>query len=612
MAQDLSGQWLLHWDDAGTQTAQQVIQPHIAWQLDTNHGFFGYRSGVLWLRFDVPATPTKLAASHGHILLLGQPYLDRMELYLWGASEPLAVVGDSVPSKPERVHPTRHGVRLPVSTQPQTWLLRIQTTSAMNISVRLIEEAKLIQTLPTELLSAGAIFTLYLLAAGMYTVSAAVLRQPIQWSYSLYMVCLLAIFVGTQQPLLLNDLMGSPGWANWVTGFGILIVPAASALLWARALDLRHTKPQWLRIYQGIFVFFICSLGTINTKAYRWAALAALLGVLVLIVFSIGLAIWFMRCYPANRLQLGLFVLAFAVSVLAAVALNLSVAGIITSNPWFSLVFDVSALVHVVLLAVATNWSVLHSERKNREATFQKRQLAEQQVQIRAFSAFVAHELLNPLARIGRSAEMALREWVGPERTRRRLSDMRAWAFESGKLVEVFLNNAALQSGQAQLRPVSVNLAEWMQGVYTEFTLNYPQARLHIIWPQDQDISVVLDPLLGKLALENILINALKYAGQKGEITIQAQTQGTGVTLTVDDEGPGLRPEQYALVGHSALLRPPTQEQPGFGLGLSLVAHIAKAHGGQLHAQPRHPRGVRWVLEFGQVAASDSRPGTNA
>jgi signal transduction histidine kinase len=618
-ANDLSANWRVYWDQGGTLTAQEMMKPDVQWQTDTRRGNYGYRPGVLWLRFEMPATP---ANSGQRWLALGQPYIDRFDVYAQGSTQPFATLGDSVSPPPAPVYPTRHLVQLPASDLSQVWLLRVQTTSAMNISARLLQEGDLAQSMPRELFIAGMFMTLYLLSASLYAVSALVLRQPVQLAYSFYMVCLLAIFLGTQQPLLLNATMGSYAWANWVTGFGILMAPAAGSLLWIVILDLRRTHPICFKAYACIIPVCSVSLFTINTPFYRVAALCAVLGILVLGVASIALALWTMR-QPEHRIRLGLYVLAFVVTVATAMALNLSVASVIPPQPWFNLAFDLSALLHVLLLGIASSWSVRDMQRQGRDARFRQRLLADQQAQIRSFSAFVAHELLTPLARIGRSAEMVLRESKLAPKTLRRITDMRESAFESGKLVEVFLNNAALQSGQAQVRPVSIDLSTWMPDVQTEFTLNYPQAVLKMSWP-DKAPPVVLDPLLTKLSLENIVINALKYAGPQYPVSIQVAVLPGSVLFIVEDEGPGLNPEQYLLLGESALLRQPTEDKPGFGLGLSLVAYIAKAHGGSLQAQPRQPQGVRWLLQLGQgqttgahlpaasSGASGERPGTNA
>jgi signal transduction histidine kinase len=602
-ASDLSTDWRVHWDQLGTLTPQEMMQPNVPWQTDTRSGNYGHRSGVVWLRIEVPAAQ---AANTGRRwLALGEPYIDQMDVYAQGNPQPYATVGDSVRPSPASIYPTRHLVQLPDNSVPQIWLVRVQTTSAINISARLVHDDALAQSMPRELFTAGLFVTLYLLSAGLYAVSAMVLRQAVQLAYSFYMLCLLTIFLGTQQPLLLNATLGSHAWANWVHGFGILMIPSAGSLLWMVILDLRRTHPHWFKAYAGIILVCSLSLASINTPFFRVAAFVSMMGVLVLGLASIGLALWTMR-QPELRRKLGLYVLAFGVTVATAMACILSASGFIPPRPWFNLAFDTSALLHVLFLAIATSWSVRDMQRQGREATFRQRLMDDQKAQIRSFSAFVAHELLNPLARMGRSAEMVLREAKLPPKTLRRITDIRASAFESGKLVEVFLNNAALQSGQAQVRPVSMDVSAWMAQVQTEFTLNYPQAVLQICWPQDAP-PVVLDPLLAKLSLENILINALKYAGPQCPIHIQVVVQPASVLFRVEDEGPGLKPEQYLLLGQSALLRHPTQDQPGFGLGLSLVATIAQAHGGSLQAQPRQPQGVCWLLELGQARSTTTQ-----
>jgi K+-sensing histidine kinase KdpD len=401
------------------------------------------------------------------------------------------------------------------------------------------------------------------------------------------------------QPILLNDWLGTPSWANWITGFGILFIPASGLLLWTVILRLRSKRPRLFKVYMGLVAYCAASLFTVNTPWYGQAAQLSVLGILFISAFNLGLAGWTMRD-PAQRKTLGLFILAFLLSTLSAIFNNLSVVGAIAARPWFAAAFDASSLVHVILFAVATNLAIRKLEADNKEGQFQHRLLSEQRDQVQSFSSFVAHELLNPLARIGRSAEMLARESDLGAKPARRVADIRIWAFETGKLVEAFLNSASLKSGQALVKPTQVNLGEWLRDIQTELTLNYPQVELQ--WKMDaQAICATFDPLLAKVALENIIINCLKYAGTSNAVTIDVSVPSGVAVFTVNDLGPGLKPEQYAQIGQTLLLREPNQEVPGFGLGLSLVAHIAQAHGGVFSAQPGQPRGVRWELRFGQA-----------
>ncbi len=593
---NLNAQWQVLVDPTSQMQPLDLFAPKVEWQADTRTGMNGYKAGVFWAQFQVPGVAP---GQDGLLLSVGYPYLDKIDVYVWGQSAPFASVGDTRTSPAPHLSFASHVIRLPALQTQQRYLLRVQTTSAMNIKAQLLTQEDLLQSQSAGQFRAGAFVTLYLLSALMYVVGAIVMRQPVQLAYALYLVCLLAIFVGVSQPILLNAWLGTPRWANWITGFGILFIPASGLLLWTVILRLRSTRPSLFKVYMGLVAYCAVSLFSINTPWYGQTAQLSVLGILFISAFNLGLAGWTMRD-PAQRKTLGLFVLAFVLSTLSAIFNNLSVVGAIAARPWFAAAFDASSLVHVILFAVATNLAIRKLEADNKEGQFQHRLLSQQRDQVQSFSSFVAHELLNPMARIGRSAEMLARESQLESKPARRIADIRIWAFETGKLVEAFLNSASLKSGQALVKPTQVNLAAWLQDIQTELTLNYPQVELH--WKVDaQAISATFDPLLAKIALENIIINCVKYAGTSNAVTIGASVLNGVAVLVVNDLGPGLKPEQYAQIGQAVLLREPNQEKPGFGLGLSLVAHIAQAHGGAFTAQPGQPGGVRWELRLGSV-----------
>ncbi len=595
-ASDLNSQWTVYLDATSSMQATDMVDDRVLWQADTRQGMNGYKSGVFWAQFRAPGVA---AGQDGLLLSVGYPYLDKVDVYQWGQSEPFASLGDTRPSPTPILSFASHVIRLPVSTDEQRYLLRVQTTSALNVKAQLLTQDELLQSQTSGQFRAGAFVTLYALSAMMYVVGAIVMRQPVQLAYALYLLCLLAIFVGVSQPILLNEWLGAPVWANWVTGFGILFIPASSLLLWSFILRLRTTKPTLFRVSMGIVAYCVLSLFTINTPWYGQAAQISVLGILVISTVNLCLAGWTMRD-PTQRRTLGLFILAFALSTATAIANNLSVVGVIASRPWFAAAFDASSLVHVILFAVATNLAIRKLESDNKEGHFQQRLLTQQRNQVQSFASFVAHELLNPMARIGRSAEMLARESQLPTKSARRIADIRIWAFETGKLVEAFLNSASLKSGQALVKPEQVNLTDWLQGIQTELTLNY--SHVELVWNVDAHArSANFDPMLAKVGLENIIINSLKYAGTANAVTIDIAVIDGVAVMGVNDLGPGLKPEQYDLIGQAVLLREPNQEKPGFGLGLSLVAHIAQAHGGTFTARPRHPHGVRWELRLGKV-----------
>jgi len=93
-------------------------------------------------------------------------------------------------------------------------------------------------------------------------------------------------------------------------------------------------------------------------------------------------------------------------------------------------------------------------------------------------------------------------------------------------------------------------------------------------------------------ALLNLLQNAYKYTGSEKKIGVSARADGPTVLLTVSDNGPGITgPEQKRIFDKFYRGKDPLDRTiEGSGLGLSMVKHIVKAHGGRVTvaSQPGH------------------------
>jgi signal transduction histidine kinase len=86
-------------------------------------------------------------------------------------------------------------------------------------------------------------------------------------------------------------------------------------------------------------------------------------------------------------------------------------------------------------------------------------------------------------------------------------------------------------------------------------------------------------------ALVNLLDNAIKFTPTAGEIRLRGILTGTAVILEVIDNGPGIPEADQESVTRRLFRGDTTRQQPGHGLGLSLVAAIARLHGYTLSIQ---------------------------
>ena len=104
-----------------------------------------------------------------------------------------------------------------------------------------------------------------------------------------------------------------------------------------------------------------------------------------------------------------------------------------------------------------------------------------------------------------------------------------------------------------------------------------------------------------RVALKNLIVNAIRH-GQGSPIRVAARAlraDGTQVVIEVEDEGPGIPDDELPSIFDSFFRgRKATDGQiEGSGIGLSVVYHVVRAHGGQVRASQVHPHGTRFTLQ---------------
>lgn len=111
-------------------------------------------------------------------------------------------------------------------------------------------------------------------------------------------------------------------------------------------------------------------------------------------------------------------------------------------------------------------------------------------------------------------------------------------------------------------------------------------------------------------ALLQLADNAVKHTGPGDPVAVGSSYDGGLARLWVRDTGPGVPPEQRALIferfGRAVV--PPGDE--GFGLGLSIVSAIARSHGGAVEVEDVAPQGARFVVTLPVAATEDAWPGS--
>jgi len=103
----------------------------------------------------------------------------------------------------------------------------------------------------------------------------------------------------------------------------------------------------------------------------------------------------------------------------------------------------------------------------------------------------------------------------------------------------------------------------------------------------------------------NLLSNALKYTPKGGWVRAGAERTGSGVLLVVEDSGVGIPHSHLPHIFDRFYRVPDPNPEKGLGLGLSFVASIVKAHGGEIRVESESGKGSRFevLLPAGAVRA---------
>jgi signal transduction histidine kinase len=212
----------------------------------------------------------------------------------------------------------------------------------------------------------------------------------------------------------------------------------------------------------------------------------------------------------------------------------------------------------------------------------------------------IAHDLKTPLTRLRNRSEEALRVAHDPADYRAALE---AIIEESAGLIRTFdalLMIARAESGHARGNRSEFDAAEIARGVTELYEPLADEKGIALAVEAVSPIPVRGNRELISQALANLVDNAIKYVtsaptASPKAIKVQAASQDGQVVLTVSDNGPGIPEAMRGKVIERFVRLEESRSVPGSGLGLSLVAAVARLHGGELRLEGNDP-GLRAIL----------------
>ena len=174
------------------------------------------------------------------------------------------------------------------------------------------------------------------------------------------------------------------------------------------------------------------------------------------------------------------------------------------------------------------------------------------------------------------------------------------------QVINALLHIAQAESGAAREQWQALSLADLARDAVELFEPVAEECGLTLSFFEDDPAQVLGHPQLLAQALVNLIDNAIKFSPTGSRISVRTERTRDLVRVMVSDQGPGIPEGERMRVQQRFVRLVGADVVPGSGLGLSLVAAIARLHRGRFLLEDAHP-GLRAVLELARGGDAISR-----
>ena len=208
--------------------------------------------------------------------------------------------------------------------------------------------------------------------------------------------------------------------------------------------------------------------------------------------------------------------------------------------------------------------------------------------ELRIVTDSLAHDLRSPIARLRAKTETAILV-TDPVQRDAALSGLLVETDLVMRMLSTLLEITRSQSVSRD-RFTSIDPAALIEEIAELYEPVAEEAGISLVTAiESHPPAIVMHRELMTQAITNLIDNALRHAGQSGQITLRLAGAGREIRLHVEDRGPGIaeadREQALSRFGRLDSAR----TIPGAGLGLSLVAAVARLHGGRLELGDNAP-----------------------
>ncbi|MBK8173489.1 MAG: HAMP domain-containing histidine kinase [Sandaracinaceae bacterium] len=214
--------------------------------------------------------------------------------------------------------------------------------------------------------------------------------------------------------------------------------------------------------------------------------------------------------------------------------------------------------------------------------------------------SLIVHDMRNPLSGVMGFLSLVRMQLKEQPKLCADIDEALTTAYRLKDSIDDLLQVRMLEEGRVELRTAPHSLVQIVDEARKTLEGNARERGVEVRVLTCDDAPVFVDAKLLRRAVENLLVNAIKYSTRDSAVELAVRRGPTGGTvLEVCDRGPGIpSPVKNSLFQKFGGVQKEQDARRGFGLGLYLVHLVATAHGGDVSAHDREGGGTVFRLRL--------------
>jgi len=215
------------------------------------------------------------------------------------------------------------------------------------------------------------------------------------------------------------------------------------------------------------------------------------------------------------------------------------------------------------------------------------------------FLATVSHELKTPLTTIKGFVSVILSGEVGPL-NEQQINFLTVTDQSVNRLTHLIsdLLDLSRLNGRVEMEFQKTDLAELVRSSVSGMLLKAREKNIALTNETAKTLPhVQADTKWIGQVVDNLVINAIKYAGPGAKVKVTGSDKEEAVVICVEDNGPGIPPEEQKMVFDKFYRgKASASSVPGTGLGLAISKSVIEKHGGKIWLESKPGKGTRFCF----------------